>query len=272
MDWKTIKTIFIFTFLILNFYLGSELYEKIYPDIALKEEALEELKIEYEGTFPTMNQNLSMVSGTATEYSEKIAEEFTKKNSNQKVNVNANKIINAYLKEPYSLSTDSENKVELETFIEQYVPEHEQYKYWKHEEKGNRGLYLFRQQKDDVPFYFSDYITETDLTGLIEIYTNEDDEITSYRLTKMNIAEEETDDKLITAEEALLVQNIPSGTTIESIEPVYFTLIDNEGWKVFVPSWHIVTEDRELMVDATDSSVITLDNYKDEDEVEESEE
>ncbi|WP_408008788.1 two-component system regulatory protein YycI [Pseudalkalibacillus sp. A8] len=265
MDWKNIKTIFIFTFLILNFYLGTELYEKEYPDFdTLKEETLKKLDIKYDEKLPTIDQDLPLVSGTSTKFTEEKAAEFTKKNSNQEVTVLANKIIYSVLDEPISLSTDSDNKAELETFIEEYVPIHEQYEYWKHDEE--RNLYLFRQHKEEVPFYFSDYVTENNLTGLIEISTNQDDEITSYKLTSMDITEEDTDDKLITAEEALLVQNIPPGTTLLDIDLVYFTLITNEGWKVFVPSWHIVTEDQELMVDATDSSVITLDKYEDEDE------
>ncbi|MCF6410736.1 two-component system regulatory protein YycI [Pseudalkalibacillus salsuginis] len=269
MDWKNIKTIFIFSFLILNFYLGSELYEKEYPDFAtLKEETLKKLDIEYNEKLPTIDPDLPLVSGTSTKFTDKAAEEFTKKNDNQEVNVLANQIIYSILKEPVPLSTDSDNQAELETFVEEYVPNHEKYEYWKHDEK--RNLYLFRQHKGEVPFYFSDYVTEKNLTGLIEISTNKEDKITSYKLTSMDITELDTDDKLITAEDALLVQNIPPGTTLLDIDLVYFTLIMNEGWKVFVPSWHIVTEDQELMVDATDSSVITLDSYKD--EVEESEE
>ncbi|WP_261131378.1 two-component system regulatory protein YycI [Bacillus sp. Marseille-Q3570] len=268
MDWKNIKTIFIFSFLILNVYLGTEYFEKINPEFdTIEEETLNKLvdKIDFEEDYPKIPKELYVVSGTATLFDEQSIEAFTDKNKNQEISVLADKVIHSKLKEPYPLSSHSDVKEQLQTFIKGYVPNADQYQYWKYDD--NRKLHIFRQHQEEIPFYFNDSISQGNLTGLIEISVDEE-EITSYSLTSMQIRKEEKIEKLITAEEALLVEAIPYGTKLQDIKPVYFTLITNGGWKVFVPSWHIVTEEQELMVDATDSSPIPLEK----DEEEESEE
>ncbi|MGP4081316.1 two-component system regulatory protein YycI [Pseudalkalibacillus sp. R45] len=270
MDWKSIKTIFIFSFLILNIYLGTQFYEKRYQEFdTLKEETLKKLDaIKYNKEYPEIPEKLSLASGTATLFDDKMIKEFTDKNKKQDVSVFGDKIINSKLKDPIDISSSSEEEVvgHLQNFINSYVPNADQYEYWKYDR--DRHLHLFRQiDEQGIPFYFNDYITQDNLTGLIEVSLNEKDEITSYRLTSMDITKQQEEQKLITAKEALLVDAVTPETTVKDIKPVYFTLITNGGWKVFVPSWHIVTEKQELMVDATDSSVISLE--KDEEESEE---
>ncbi|WP_221567485.1 two-component system regulatory protein YycI [Alkalihalobacillus sp. TS-13] len=267
MDWKNIKTIFIFSFLILNVYLGTEFYEKINPEFdTIEEETLNKLvdKIDFEEEYPEIPKELYVVSGTATLFDEQSVAEFTNKNKNQEISVLSDKVIHSKLKEPYPLSSHSDAKEQLQTFIKGYVPNADQYQYWRYDDK--RKLHIFRQHQEEIPFYFNDSISQGNLTGLIEISV-EEEEITSYNLTSMQIKKEEKVQKLITAEEALLVEAIPYGTKLKDIKPVYYTFYLNGGYKLFVPSWHIVTENQELIVDATDSSPISL-----EEDVEESEE
>lgn len=265
MDWKNIKTIFIFTFLILNLYLGIEVYEKINPEFQklAEEELTDQLNdIQYNKKLPKVIQPLALISGRSKEFSEEDVKSFLEENSNQEIEIMSDTIINATLKEPYQLSLGSEDalKGQLQTFLEDYVPMAEEYQYMKHDVK--RNLYIFQQKHSGVPIHFNEYINEGSLTGLIEILTNEKGVITSYRLTYLEIEEEEKKLKLIPARDALLVPKLPPGTKLIHIEQTYFTLITDEEQfqlKVFVPSWHIVTENREIIVDATDSTIIKIE-------------
>ncbi|WP_257347660.1 two-component system regulatory protein YycI [Pseudalkalibacillus decolorationis] len=268
MDWNNIKTIFIFTFLILNIYLGIEVYEKVNPGFDELQNNTQSAKrldeIQYDKKPPVVKEQLALVKGKSKVFTEKeINAQFQKENSNQEVKVTSGTIINATLKDPYddlSHKSEDELKGQLQIFLEEYVPMSEDYQYWKHDK--DRGLYIFRQEHKEVPIYFNEYITEENLTGLIEIATNEKGEITSYRQTYMTLEDQGDKQKLIKAKAALLVTNIPPGTKVKNIELVYFTLITDEEQfqvKVFVPSWHIVTEEEEFIVDATNSTVINLE-------------
>ncbi|WP_349408985.1 two-component system regulatory protein YycI [Pseudalkalibacillus sp. SCS-8] len=261
MDWKNIKTIFIFTFLILNLYLGTEFYNKVNPDVeTLKAEKLKKSDIKYAGNkLPEIKKDLTLISGTSKTFTEKDAEAFIKKNSNQTVDMESDKkVLDVTLKDPFKVSTENKAQLikDLNYFINDYVPDSNQYKYWK--QVGERNLFLFIQQQDGIPLYFDEYTSENNLSGLIEIITEVDENnqevITGYRFSKMDLEKGEKVSKAIKAEDALRVPDIPAGTTVEKIELVYFTFINNEGWKVFVPHWHIVTEDDEWMVNVTDSS------------------
>ncbi|WLD93365.1 two-component system regulatory protein YycI [Alkalihalobacillus sp. AL-G] len=266
MDWKNIKTIFIFTFLILNIYLGIEVFEKINPDLQkLAEEQITEDRldhIKYNKTLPIIKQPLASISGSSKKFTEEDKKEFLKENSNQKIDIKSETIINATLVEPYPLSLESEDgiKGQLETFLGNYIPMSDDFLYLKHD--AGRNLYIFQQKYSDVPIHFNEYINEGNLTGLIEILTNKDGDIASYRLTYLEIEEEGEKRKVIPARDALLVPKFPPGTNLKNIELIYFTLIPNEEQfqlKMFVPSWRIVTANQEIIVDATDSRIIKIE-------------
>ncbi|MGM7703258.1 two-component system regulatory protein YycI [Pseudalkalibacillus sp. Hm43] len=282
MDWKNIKTIFIFTFLLLNLYLGTEFYNKVNPDLdILNEETQKKVNeiIDYSKSLPKIEKKLFITTGTVKEFTDEDIKEFTNHNSNQEINLGPTnegedkRIISAILNSPYPFTPDSEVKGQLEQFVENYIPNGEQYKYWKYDEE--RNIYIFTQHLDGIQFYFENYIADNNLTGMIEIYVDSQSkdqnesktskhQITSYRLTQMELNKEQEVKKFLTAEEALLVPDIKPRTTLEDIKLLYFTSINNESIKVFVPNWYIVTESDEWMVDVTDSNDIKLDQENEE--------
>ncbi|MCF6139091.1 two-component system regulatory protein YycI [Pseudalkalibacillus berkeleyi] len=269
MDWKNIKTIFIFTFLILNLYLGTEFNNKVNPDLdVLNPETQEKLEdIQYSGKLPKIeNKKISMISSTSKKFTEEDIDEFLNKNSNQELTIESEEenVMSAKLKKPYSINAESGDLTsQLEHFVDANIPDAEDYVYWKHDQE--RNIFVFRQQLDRVPFYFSENVAGNNLTGLIELIPDDSGNIASYRLTKMDVNKQEKVEKGLKAEEAVLLPGI--GTTLEKIELVYFTGIHNEGWKVFVPSWHIITENGEWMVDVTNSTEVTKLDEKTESEV-----
>ncbi len=281
MDWKNIKTIFIFTFLLLNLYLGTEFYNKVNPDLdILNEEIQREVNdlIDYSKSLPKINKELYFTTATVKEFTSEDIQKFIETNSNQDITLGPagddekKQFINATLKDPYKITPDSaEIKGQLENFVENHIPDAGQYEYWKFDE--DRNIYIFTQQQDGIPFYFEDNVGDDNLTGMIEINVDGQNgeesnssihQITSYRMTQMELNKEKDVKKPLTAEEALLVPDIKPRTTLKDIKLVYFTSINNESIKVFVPNWYIVTESDEWMVDVTDSNDIKLDQENEE--------
>lgn len=270
MDWKNIKTIFIFSFLILNLYLGTEFYNKVNPDLdILNEETQRKLNdiINYDKTLPKNNNDLFIISATAKDFSEEDVKAFMKKNSNQEVTIESTAgsekeiILNANLKDAYGINPDSGITKQLEQFVKGYIPEADQYTYWKYD--SERNIYIFSQQQSKVPFYFESGISEENLTGMIEIIVNSEEDgdtkITGYRMTNMVLKKEGGVKEPLTAEEALLAPDIPPNTDLEGIKLVYFTMNNNEGFKVFMPNWYIITELNEWMVDVNEANPVKLE-------------
>ncbi|MFX3623280.1 MAG: two-component system regulatory protein YycI [Ectobacillus sp.] len=259
MDWSKIKTIFIITFLILDFFLAFQFIQKknnsrleIMTETTI-EEQLEAEKITYV-ELPKEPAREAYITGRSKEFKE---EELRFLRNQVPVLKDVNTIFSK-LKEPL-LIPKSDKGYFFEEFLKSYVLEGPKYKYWKTDQKAKK-IYFFQQYKTKSIFY--------NKYAALVLDINDKNEIISYTQTMLtDVSEMGGDNKkqdIITAAQALetlyLKNELKPESRVTKAEIGYYTIvIPSSGVQVIAPTWHFIVDGEEdLFVNAMEGQIIKI--------------
>lgn len=263
MDWSKIKTIFIISFLILDFYLiyeflnirnasQYELLAETSIDKQLKTDGIEYVEL------PTEDIKDNYLSAIPKSFkSEELKWYGNPKLSNQSI-IFANKsyLLESVLKKPLKLGKGYEMS-RLNNFINNHVIYGEQYRFWEINKEAKTITYY--QQYKEKSFFKNIY-------GELTFYLNDRNEVISYKQTLLeNIKELKEKEKILKPIEAIetLYEKglIPPNSNISNVELGYYTLVHLTSSQVLTPAWRVVINgDQNLFVNAFEGQLIQLNN------------
>ncbi|MCM3731974.1 two-component system regulatory protein YycI [Fictibacillus nanhaiensis] len=276
MDWKKTKSIFILTFLVLNLFLGYQLYQKndINNIARLSEQPLEERlainKIAYEDKIPKYKPEQTLISAQRYKFTEEEQELGSKDIS--LVEDESTDITLVYkLKKPMELpKKDTKDLIdELTKFLEENVTRGKEYKYYKWDNENN--IIWFNQIYLEKPIFYNaanfeklegsnlDYKTPN---GMIKFKLDDKGNLTEFTQTYLGIMRQGAYQEIITPKQALgrLLDtgDVEKGNKIKDITLGYYSLVGVGDLQVYAPTWFIETENGQFLVNATDSSIQVL--------------
>ncbi|MBY6037530.1 two-component system regulatory protein YycI [Fictibacillus nanhaiensis] len=276
MDWQKTKSIFILTFLVLNVFLGYQLYQK--NDInnigRLSEQPLEEIlqinKISYLDKIPKYKADQTFISAQRYKFTEE------EKNLKSKdISLNKEKstdiTLNYTLKKPMDLpKKDSKDLItSLTTFLEENVSRGKEYTYYQWDKEKNIVWFNQIYLKKPIIYKASNFETPKETSvdfeapnGMIKFQLDEDGKLTGFTQTYLFILRQGAFQEIIAPEKALGrlldTAHLTKGDNIQSIKLGYYSLVDLGDLQVYAPTWFIETEDGQYLVNATDSSIQVL--------------
>lgn len=260
MDWKKTKTIFIFTFLILNIFLGYQLSVKMDKSNIgtisqpLLEKRLLDNNIEY--TLPNYKETQTLISGQRSPFSEnEIKSKISKLNSSS-----TDTTLVFDLKKPMELDKD-DLVSDMSRFLKNNVYRGNEYQFYKKDTKKRKVWYT--QVYQSKPIFF-DPASETERpSGMVMFEWNEKGNLTRYTQTYISVYRQGTPQDIINPMKALGrlldTQHLTSGDKIKKIVLGYYSLANVEDVQVYAPTWSIETQDSHFLVNATDSSIQEID-------------
>ena len=247
MDWNRTKTILILTFLVFNIFLVSDLFKK-QTDISEAqqinkvtiEQQLKKLNVTYKKNLPEQSEKMSFISGDVHEFTEE-EEKTLEEGTSQDITLDGRKLIST-LKKPFPIS-DPKAPSAFSIFLETYVYEGGKYQYYT-TAPDNPNIKYFVETFEDLPIYSQD-------SGML-IVTLEDDKVVSYTQTYLSLKEIGKERKIDPASDTigLLVnqQDISLNDEVKDVSIGYYTTVPNEDERdtfVFVPTWHVVVENKK---------------------------
>lgn len=258
MNWSRTKLIFIFTFLVLDFFLGIQLYQKAkdaeqvqsLPNGANSaEQRLKDNEIALPDDLPDIDK-ASFIKGKPQTFVNKKGDlhadlksfqgNDSKPKQTLKIRSEGNQLFSK-LKKPFSIQTSGDFETfqeKLGTFRKRYVYKGEKYRFWR--EVDNRNRLIFVQTYKDRPVFSK----EKNQAGYLRL-NKEDEAITSYSQTLFTFDRYRKDKDILAPKEAvknLLDDNdLSFGDTVTQIELSYVNLTEESlgEFKVFIPTWHI---------------------------------
>lgn len=260
MDWRKTKTIFIITFLILNIFLASQIFEKrnenqwsIITEATI-EEQFEADEITYE-TLPKEPVTESYISGKSYKFSVEDKEALEKKGQTVEV-VNETVLVGAFNEPIPAPETDLETR--LPQLLKDQLLFNEKYDY-KTYRKGEKELIFFQSFKKGL-------IYSNNESGMLSLYLDDENNIVSYKQTLISDLEEMDEaQELITAFNALEnlynMNELKPGSHVTDVKLGYYTLVQITSSHVLTPTWHIVVNgEQDFFVNALEGQIIRKEN------------
>ncbi|MBA2874358.1 two-component system regulatory protein YycI [Thermaerobacillus caldiproteolyticus] len=254
MDWSKTKTIFIITFLILDFFLGYQFMEKrsnSQLDVILEttiEEQLEANGITYV-ELPKEITKATYVSGKSKTFTrQEISKLF-----NQKVTVSNQTILQATFIHPISLS-NFRDPYRLSEFLQRHILNGKDYTFWAFDEKSNT-IICFQKYNGKVIY--------KNVSSMLLLHLNEKNEVVSYEQTLLDDLEKyEKKQEIIPAIKAIETlykkDYLKPGDHVTSIELGYYALVQFTASQVLTPTWHIVVNGKEdYFINAFEGQIIS---------------
>ncbi|UTR16557.1 two-component system regulatory protein YycI [Salipaludibacillus sp. LMS25] len=259
MDWSKTKTIFIVTFLLLNAFLGYQLYDKTSHDNinVLISPALQERLEENDIKIDISNAEDILTGAPITGRLATFDEEYLRDNLlRQEVKVVENTMIHSEMDRPYKM-VDSNIPANVNAFLGQYVYLGEEYEFADYNEEENYiGLYQTYKGRKIDQYERSDYH--------IILNLNDDFHVESYTQKYMEITEQENRQQdllspLKAVERLLNQQYLATNTVIKQAQLGYYSLIQpDESFQVFVPVWRIQANEDYFYVDALNGEIQSM--------------
>lgn len=231
MHWSRIKSIFIVVFLLLNSFLGYQLWEKKTKKIELAqsyENSIDELLLlknirllpELDIEQPELPQlNVQFLSYTFRDLALL---------AGQHVTIDDHKLI-ATLVEPYSLAEPWEEAVFFQDFVKEQVMNGEQYRFDAY--FNQRIVYL--QHVAELPIF----------GGTLQFQLNHDQEVTGYEQIYYHVINQATPQPVISSFTCLrtLLENgaIPAEAAITRLTLGYFGQIYEANSQILTPTWRV---------------------------------
>lgn len=255
MDWSKTKSLFIVTFLILNIFLGYQLIQKrdsSQLDILTEAEFAERLateKITHEA-LPNAPKDGPYVSGKVKFFTEDDIINL----KNQNPNIENPTILQSVFVEPIKL-TNLTDTVKLTQIVTDNIISGDSYVLWNIDEESNRVIFL-QKYKDQV--IFNQF---TNISGILILQLNEDNNIVSYQQTLIIDFEEHEKEDILTATETIEIlfnnKHLKYGSHISKMEYGYYPLVPLSESQLLTPTWHIVIDDNvDIFVNAIEGQII----------------
>lgn len=268
MNWRRTRLIFIAAFLILDVFLGVQLYEKrksadeIPPlsETSTPEETLKENNITYPSDIPDIS-SVAYIKGENQYFGSKtddgdgedndgeslppeleMLEEGTDGKDVQDIKVGiGNTTIRSTFAEPLDVPENPYEPSAFTEFLNTYVYRGSEYRLWKVDESSESLIFV--QTHEGRPVFSK----SKNQTGSLQVWT-EDGKMTKYQQSYLNFDTYGKEKNMVSATKAManLLQagDLPVGGTVASVELSYDNLIEQDlgDVKVFVPAWHILVE------------------------------
>jgi regulatory protein YycI of two-component signal transduction system YycFG len=255
MDWNKTKTIFIFTFLILNIFLGYKLVERKNESQleVITTSTIEDLLAEMEITYPKLPQ----IKKTETHISAikiPFANDEINELQGQQVTIEDDGTIIAVFDQPTPLMSPLQPEDEVVTFVSENVINGGTYSFWKVNKEGNK-IYLF-QTFNGKPIYFNN-------SAVLIIYLDAENQIVGYEQTFLTVQLKEAEQNILPPLKVLEVlldkQYLHYKGVVSKIELGYFNLPEIAGnIQVLAPTWHVVIGENHYFVDAIDGELLKI--------------
>ncbi|MGC4378364.1 two-component system regulatory protein YycI [Fictibacillus sp. Mic-4] len=278
MDWKRTKTIFILTFLVLNLFLGYQLYMKVNKNKLqnLVEQPLEkklaDKHISYKGTIPAYDQKETLISGQRYTFTTDEVKELKAKDILVDDTDEGNTLV-FELKKPLGLAKSNEKKIdELESFIKDHSSRGDEYEFFKFDKEDNvvwfSQMYQDKQIFVDTnPMVGTNAVAEKNTaeqpSGTIKCELDEKGNLIRFTQTYISVMRQGAPQEIISPKKALgrllNTNHLVKGDSIQHIVLGYYSLANVEDVQVYAPTWSIETEDAHYLVNAIDSSVQKLE-------------
>jgi regulatory protein YycI of two-component signal transduction system YycFG len=234
MNWSRIKSIFIVAFLILNSFLGYQLWEKQTKKIELAqsyESSLEELLLLKNITLETelsVNQpEMSQLNAKFMEYKYEDLSQI----EGQSLSMNENQIISK-LSTPYSLPSPWSAEEFYLSFVKERVINGEQYVIDQH----NETEIVYLQQVQTYPIF----------VGAIVFEKYNEEQITGYQQTFYHVINQGTEQPVISSFTSIrtLLDNqvLPLSSKIKDVDLGYYGQVYEIESQVLTPVWRIIVE------------------------------
>lgn len=258
MDWNRTKTIFIFTFLILNIYLGYQIFKthqedqySLFVESSVEEQLTSE-GIEYKH-LPVDVKEASSLNAK----SKLFKDEDLKKLKEQKAALLEEKTIRSVLDKPFSVSEKSP-EAKLSQFLKRYVISGKDYELWN-VNKEKKTVTFFQKYKKHKIF--------DNENGMIVAHLNDKGEIISYEQTMLGSVKTLDDEQdvltpLKALENLFLKDELKKKDKVTDVEFGYYTFdLPLLNSQVLAPTWHIVVnEDTSYFVNAFEGQIIKKGN------------
>lgn len=257
MDWNKTKSIFIIIFLLLNTFLGYQLYQqKNENKIEMLEQSsvekkLADLNIKY-GKIPDKSDKQSYISGQ----SELFMESELKKLPAQKIEIIDQTSVVSVLEKPVFLP-----KVTLKESVQEFLKEYVLY--------GKEYGFLEVDEKEEVITCFEKHNGHPifdNKKAVVKLFLNEKNEVIGYEQTYLFITTQGSKKEIIqplkVLERLVEYNELPYNSRVETIEFGYYSLPDLTGdVQVLAPTWHVVVkrekeEDKHFYINAIDGDML----------------
>ncbi|WP_078378465.1 two-component system regulatory protein YycI [Sutcliffiella halmapala] len=257
MDWRKTKTIFIITFLVLNIFLGYQIYEKSVEaplDLIAEpkiEEQFEADEITYD-KLPKEPIKESYISGKSYKFTVENLEDL--ENKNQDVEIVDETILVGAFEEPIVIPENNTSS-RFAQFLKDQILFGDKYEFWGYSEEANEVIFL-QKHKNSLIYNSSN-------SGMLNLILDDKNNIVSYRQTFITDLEDMDEaQELINAFEALEnmynMNELKPGSHVTKVEFGYYTLVQYTNSHVLTPTWHIVVNgEQDYFVNAFEGQVIT---------------
>ncbi|WP_217587433.1 two-component system regulatory protein YycI [Lentibacillus saliphilus] len=266
MLWRQIKTLFIFSFLILDLFLLMQLIDKQKnSDLGIMES--EDTTIEQQ----LEDENIDIKASLSQEQLEENYIAVDQKNfgdaektllkalADQSHVIIDNNLLLSQLDKPVSIPKDSTAE-DIKAIAGQYFLYPEQYTYWNWNKDKN--ILLFFQEKSGRPVYYNQ-------SGLVMIFLNDDNEVTYFIQTILGEAEKTGSQKQLISplnaiDELYKGNELYPNDEITKVDIGFHTMVPlPNGIQSFAPSWKItVNDDKHFFVNAIEGRIFFSNEYK----------
>ncbi len=275
MNWQRTKSIFILTFLVLNLFLGYQLYQKndINNISNLTEQPLEERlainKINYLEKLPKYKEDQTSISAQRYKFTDE-EKKLQSKNITLYKDKSTEITLQYKLTKPMDLpKKDSKDLIEeLSKFLEENVTRGKEYTFYNWDKEKN--VIWFNQVYLEKPIFYNPekFQNRADAedfdapNGMIKFKLDDNGDLTEFTQTYLLIMRQGAFQEIISPKKALGklldTAHLTKGDKIQDIELGYYSLVGVGELQVYAPTWFIKTEDGQYLVNATDSSVQVL--------------
>ncbi len=260
MDWSRAKTIFIIIFLLLNIFLGYQLYQKKdASNISLRTEAtlqdrMSEMNIKIGVELNDEYITDTYISGVAERELDTI---IAKEKQKQKVKKVVNEVVTVSLKEPFPLVNGQRSiEIQVKDFVIQYIVNGAEYRF-SHFNEDLKQIYFYQTYEGKKVYNYE--------SGRFPLVLQLDDnmKIVKYEqnyLTLQPIQPHGEKLEVLTSIKAIEKlfndQLIPPDSRITKVELSYFSFFKPLGEvQVFAPMWNIGVNDQIYYVNAIDGAI-----------------
>ncbi|SDI49250.1 two-component system regulatory protein YycI [Natribacillus halophilus] len=243
MDWNRTKTIFIFTFLLLNTFLIFQLMDNM-ENHAMNEETGESLQehidrqnIEIDTDLPDDDESLSVVRSSILDDLPAEFDIYEEQDVFSDAEFEEGEIT-VWLEEPYDIEEDNA-WAERRDFIDNYVYEGEEYRFANRDESQVNYYYHHEGRTLIAP-------GNTHLS----LYENENGEIESFSqqlIYTENMAEQPTDSAMEAIDILIEENEMTNNSTVVNVDHVYYSALSEEFASdevMFSPYYRIVVREQ----------------------------
>lgn len=255
MNWERTKSIFIFVFLVLNVFLGVQLWEKQNKQLELTQvydSSIDELLIVKNIVVQPEISSEQPALGQLHVEIETLETEFTRMNQGQMQAEVVDDILKVQVHSAYTLP---------ETFDEQLFKEE-----WMSEHVAFANEYELDDQRGDKLHYFQMYDGFPLFVGRLVFPMDEERELSTYEQLHFHVLNQGTQQTVLSAFNVLRAllenQEIPDRSVITHFNLGYRGQIYEVDSQVLTPTWRIILEEqhqwRTIYVNALTGNIETV--------------